>query len=272
MIWFSAAWRLPAQQPATPDGTQNNQTLNNSQSDSLSDLSVQNRALFDSIRDAAQTGRNADLLADGKKLLPALRPDSQLANFVAQLMAQAALDTGDKSYALTLVKPIADAHPDDWHAAALLGRLYAETGDKTLRDQQIAHLLALHKQTSDAAFTRLHVFPIQKVPLHSGYAVFLYPFEPLKPFNVYLLALVYTADDKVDYRLQLESDDGDQAFFKPKKPGERRFSIDSYRTTDVNGKTSESQALHGFIDGVFDYDTMRDLIVKSANDERLPGN
>ncbi|HEY9712245.1 MAG TPA: hypothetical protein V6C72_02170, partial [Chroococcales cyanobacterium] len=52
MIWFSAAWRLPAQQPATPDGTQNNQTLNNSQSDSLSDLSVQNRALFDSIRDA----------------------------------------------------------------------------------------------------------------------------------------------------------------------------------------------------------------------------
>ena len=257
-----------AQQPATSAGAENSQT----QSDSLSDLSPQNRALFDAIHDASQTGRNGDLLADGKKLLPALRPDSRLANFVAELMTQAALETGDNSYALTLIKPLATAHPDDWHAAALLARVYAETGDKTQRDEQIAHLQALHKQTTDQNFANLHVFPIQKVQLHTGYAVFLYAFEPLAPFKTYLVALVYTSDDKVDYRLQLESSDMDQAFLKPKKPGERRFSVDSYRTTEVDGKQSESQALHGFVDGVFDYDRMRDLMVKSANGERLPGN
>jgi hypothetical protein len=29
----------------------------------------------------------------------------------------------------------------------------------------------------------------------------------------------------------------------------------------------ESQALHGFVDGVFDYHTIRDLMVKTANGE-----
>jgi hypothetical protein len=224
------------------------------------------------MRDADQTGRNADLLADGKKLLPELRPDSRLANYVTQLMAQAALETGDNSYALTLIKPLAITHPDDWHAAALLARVYAESGDKTLRDVQIAHLITLHKQTTDQNFANLHVFPIQKVQLHSGYAVFLYPFEPLKPFNSYLVALIYTSGGKADSRLQLESDDADQAFFKHKKPGERRFSIDSYTQTEVNGKKTQTQALHGFVDGVFDYEHMRDLMVKSANGERLPNN
>jgi len=165
------------------------------------------------------------------------------------------------------MKPFVDAHPKDWHAAALLVRIYAESGEKALRDQQIAHLLDLHKQTSDSDFAKLHIFPIQKIRLHSGYTVFLYPFEPLKPYNTYLVAMIYTSDGKSDYRLELGSEDADQAFFKPKKRGERRFSIDSYRKNEKNANWPESQALHGFIDGVFDYDTMRDRMVMVANGE-----
>jgi hypothetical protein len=263
-----AALCLPSQQQPTRDDAENVRV----NSDSPADLSPENRALFDAVRDAAQQGRDTDVLVDGRKLLSALKPDSALANFVTQLTAGAAIETGETSYALSLIKPFAEAHPNDWHAAALLVRACAESGENALRDQQIAHLLDLHKQTSDPDFAKLHVFPIQKVKLRSGYAVFLYPFEPLKPYNTYLVALIYTSDGKADYRLELGSEDADQAFFKPKKPGERRFSIDSYRRNETNEKWPESQALYGFVDGVFDYDRMRDLMVKTANGEKLSGN
>lgn len=259
---------MHAQQTAAPDGSEHVRVSESS----VDELSPENRALFDAVRDAAQQGRDADVLKDGRILLNALKPETVMAQFITQLVAGAAVEAGETGYALTLLKPYADAHPKDWHAAALLARAYAESDEKALRDQQIAHLLELHKQTADPDFAKLHIFPIQKVKLRSGYAVFLYPFEPLKPHNTYLVALVYTSDDKQDYRLELGSEDVDQAFFKPSKPGERRFSIDSYRKNENNENWPESQALHGFVDGVFDYDRMRDLMVKSANGEALPQN
>lgn len=252
---------LRAQQPQAPAGSAAVQA----NTDPLAGLTPENRELFEALRNAAQLNDDATVLAEGKKLLPALTPGTPLHDFVTELTAGSAVETGDTTYALSLLKPFTAAHPDDWHSASLLARAYAETGDKAQRDEQIAHVLALHKSSSDPAFTKLHIFPIQKVALHSGYAVFLYPFAPLAPDNVYLLALIYTPEGKMDYRIELESEDGDQAFFKPEHPGDRRFSIDSIRQT-ANG---ESQALHGFVDGAFDYDRMRDLMVRTANGEKL---
>ena len=259
---------LPAQQPPAQQTPENSQSV----IDPLADLSPENRALFDTLQKAAQQNDDATTLDTGKKLLPALKPGTRLCDFVTQMTAGSAVETGDTTYALSLLKPFTDAHADDWRAAALLARAYAESGDKAHRDQQIAYLVKLHKKTSDPDFAKLHTFPIQKVKLKSGYAVFIYPFEPLKPFNTYLAALIYASDDKYDYRLELGSEDADQAFFKPKQPGERRFSIDSYNKNETNPALPESQALMGFIDGVFDYDRMRDLMVKSANGEKLPVN
>jgi len=259
LAWLISPWYLIAQQKSAPAGTESATTQN----DPVADLSPENRALFDAIRKAAQQGNDAEVLANCKKLLPALKPDTKLADFVTQIAAGAALETGDASYALALIKPFVDAHPKDWHAAATLVRLYAESGERTLRDQQIAHLLALHKETSDPNFTKLHIFPIQKVKLHSGNAVFLYPFAPFGRDNIYLVALVNSAEGKEEYRIELESENADQAFFKARHPGERRFSIDTFRES----KNGESQALHGFVDGVFDYDTMRDRMLGVANGE-----
>ena len=263
---LSATCELSAQQTAAPAAAGNSQSLQ----DLIAELPPEQHALFNALREAVQEGHDTDVLADGKKLLLGLQTNTSLADFVTQITAGAAIETGDTSYSLALIKPFVDAHPKDWHAAALLVRVYAESGEKALRDQQIAHLLDLHKQTSDPDFAKLHIFPIQKVRLHSGYAVFLYPFEPLKPYNTYLVAMIYTSDGKSDYRLHIGSEDADQAFFKPKKPGERRFSIDSYRKNEKNANWPESQALHGFIDGVFDYDTMRDRMMKVANPDELP--
>lgn len=263
---LSATCELSAQQTAAPAAAGNSQSLQ----DLIAELPPEQHALFNALREAVQEGHDTDVLADGKKLLLGLQTNTSLADFVTQITAGAAIETGDTSYSLALIKPFVDAHPKDWHAAALLVRVYAESGEKALRDQQIAHLLDLHKQTSDPDFAKLHIFPIQEIKLHSGYAVFLYPFEPLKPYNTYLVGMIYTSDGKSDYRLELGSEDADQAFFKPKKPGERRFSIDSYRKNEKNANWPESQALHGFIDGVFDYDTMRDRMMKVANPDELP--
>jgi hypothetical protein len=263
LIMLFAAWRMSAQQAVTPDDAGKPQARH----DPLAELAPENRALFDSLREAAQIGNDADVLTNGKKLLPALRADTPVNNFVTQLTASAATETGETSYALTLIKPLADAHPEDWHAAALLVRIYAESGERALRDQAIGHLHALHKRTADSDFAKLHTFPIQKAKLHSGYALFLYPFEPLAPHNAYLVALVYTSEGKQDSRIEIDSEDVDQAFFKAKKRGDRRFSVDSYRPNETNPNWPESQALHGFIDGVFDYDAMRDRMMMVANDE-----
>jgi len=262
MFFLIATWCLTAQQSATSTGEDHAQTS----SDPLAELSLNDRALFDAMREAAQKGNDADVLANGRKLLPALKTGTPLADLVTNLTANAATEAGETSYALSLIKPLANAHPQDWRSNALLARLYAESGDKDLRDKQITQLIAIHKQTSDDYFAKLHIFPIQKVKLHSGYVVFLYPFEPLGSHNSYLIAMVYTNDGKENYRIEIESDAVDQAFFKAKKPGERRFSVDTFRKNEKNPNWPESQALHGFIDGVFDYDVMREEMLKVANE------
>lgn len=267
ILVLAAVSPLRGQEPDTSTDSATAQT----QTDPLAGLSPEDRALFDALREAARKNDNATTLASGKKLLPSLKPGTRLCDFVTQLTAGSAVETGDTVYALSLLKPFTDAHSDDWRAASFLARAYAESGDRSLRDQQIAHVIALHQKTSDQDFAKLRVFPIQKVALHSGYAVFLYPFEPLKPFNTYLVAMISTNGAK-DYRIELESEDVDQAFFKAKHPGERRFSIDTYHENSTNPNLPESQALHGFVDGKFDYDTMRDLMVKAANGEELPRN
>jgi hypothetical protein len=268
ILVLAAVSTLRGQDPASSTDSATAQT----QSDPLAGLSPENRVLFETLREAAQQNDDATTLASGKKLLPSLKQGTRLCDFVTQLTAGSAVETGDTVYALSLLKPFTDTHADDWRAASLLARVYAENGDKSLRDLQVAHVIALHKKASDPAFAKLHVFPIQKVALHSGYAVFLYPFEPFGKYTIYLVALIYTSAGKQDYRIELESEDVDQAFFKAKHPGERRFSIDTYHENVTNPNWPESQALHGFVDGKFDYDTMRDLMVKAANGEELPHN
>jgi len=260
------AWILSAQKPPARDDAESVQ-LNQ---DSFADLSPENREVFNALRDATQQGRDADVLKEGRILLSSLQPGTPLAKFVVLVTAGEAIETGDVGYARTLLEPYTEAHPRDWHAATLLARAYVESGEKALSNQQIAHVIELHKQTSDPDFANKHIFPIQKVQLRSGYAIFLYPFEPLKPYNTYLVALIYKSDGTQDYRLELGSEDEDQAFFKPKHPGERRFSIDSYRKNEKVENGPEDQALNGFVNGAFDHERMRDLMIKVANGEPLP--
>jgi len=262
IFFLTATWYLPAQQASTPADKDHAQP----QSDPPAELSPENSSVLNALREAVKKYNMTDILADGRVLLPALKPGTVMFDGVIKLTAQAALETGDTNYALTLIKPLAELPPTDWVAAELLARLYAESENKELRDKQIAHLLDLHSHTTDKQFAEQLTFTIQRVKLHSGYAVLLYPFKPLKPYSTYLIAEIWNNEGKMDYRIELESMGTDQLLFKAKKPGERRFSIDTF----VESKKGEKQALMGFIDGVFEYDAMRDSLIAIANRKEAP--
>jgi len=87
---LSAGRQLSAQQAVIPDGREKPQAHH----DPLAELTPENRALFDALRDAAQQGNDADVLANGKKLLPALQKDTPLADFVTVITANAATENG----------------------------------------------------------------------------------------------------------------------------------------------------------------------------------
>jgi hypothetical protein len=132
LFTLSAPCELSAQQTMAPADA----GVSQAHHDSIAELPPEQHALFDALREAVQQGHDADVLADGKKLLLDLQANTSLADFVTQVTAGAAIETGDTNYALTLIKPFVDAHRKDWHAAALLVRIYAESGEKALRDQQ----------------------------------------------------------------------------------------------------------------------------------------
>ena len=115
---LSCGLSCPGQQPGAPDNSANPQA----QTDPLAELSPENRALFDNLRQAAQQNDDAATVAAGKKLLTALKLDSSLIDFVTELTAGSAIETGETADALTLLKPFSAVHPDDWRTASHLAR------------------------------------------------------------------------------------------------------------------------------------------------------
>jgi hypothetical protein len=199
---LTSTCHLSAQQAPTPGDKDHAQTP----SDPLAGLTPENRSRFNELREAIKREDLTATLANGRILLPALKPGTVLVDSIMKLTAQAALETGDTNYALTLIKPLAELPPTDWVAAELLTRLYAESGNKELRDNQIAHLLDLHSHTSDKQFADQPTFTIQKIQLHSGYVVFLYPFKQLKPSNNYLTAEIWSSKGEYSYRIVIDSE------------------------------------------------------------------
>src|ERR1700733_11890259 len=84
----------------------------------------------------------SEALAQFKALEKEL-PDDPL---VPKLAASAALQSGDTVVAIEQLRPIAQASPDDWQAAAVLTQAYAESGDKANRDAGMAHMQDLYQR------------------------------------------------------------------------------------------------------------------------------
>ena len=233
-------------------------------------LTPEQKQLFDGGTKAFDTQHHADSLAAFKQLLTHLPGDPILSKFAGE----AALNVGETSLAISTLKPLAAANPNDWQAAGLLTRACAEAGDTACRDSGMTHMLDLHRQGITPPNTRQYVLETIK---SENTMLIRTSLEPWGPYKVYDLGQVLDSDGKIFLRITLESSDGDQPMFAKEYPKEaaeglRRFSLDAYRETGLNsaGQRTQTHFTYKFFVGQPSYEIVRDEFVKIVERKSQP--
>jgi hypothetical protein len=260
---LAPAGRLNAQEPATrcdpPAG-------------SLSSLTRAQKKAFMESQNALIANRYADALGQLRALLAQLPQDTPAHSTMAERTAEAAIYAGEQTYAISLLKPIEARDGSDCPARTLLARAYAEQGQSTERDAEIAALNELHKQASESSAGKLDAFLLEQRTVKGGGAVTIaYFLRPAPPHNTHLLAQIFDASGTLLLHIELDSDDGDQVDFKETHPdlvakGDRRYSLDAVLDKALPDNTSEDRhALIQFFDGAPSFDTVEKLILGIAD-------
>jgi hypothetical protein len=234
-------------------------------------LTPQQKQQFDESATAFKAQHYSDALAIYKSLLEQLPGDAVLSKFVGEC----ALNTGDTNLATKTVKPLAQADPNDWQAAALLARACAESGDTPCRDAEMAHMLDLYRK--GVTPQGMQQYELERIKVAGKTLVLRTSLEPWGYYKVYDLGQVSDDDGKIFLRITLESNDADQALFAKENPKEaaqglRRFSLDAYRETGLNssGQRTQTHYTYKFFVGQPSYKTVREEFVKIVSGESNP--
>ena len=246
-------------------------THRESTQDFIARLNPQQKQQFDDALAAYKAQRPFDAALIFKSLLNDFPGDPILLKFASQNLIHA----GAPGIAVDLLKPLAQADPDDWQAASLLTHGCAESGDKACRDAGIAHMLDLHSRGLTPP--QMQDYVVENVKLGDNT---LQIFTSLFPWGLYKISALGEVRDSTGKKLlsvTLESNDGDQQFLVKDHPdqagkGIRRFSIDSYRENgaDSSGQRTQTQSFYKFIDGQPDYETIREEFLKVATGKSVP--
>jgi len=239
--------------------------------DLVARLSPQQKQQFDGAGKAFSGRHYADAQAIYKQLLSELPGDAVLSKFASE----AALNAGDTSFGLSTLKPLAQADPDDWQAAALLTRACAESGDIACRDSGMAHMLDLHRRGITPP--RLLQYLVERAKVGGNTLMIWMSLEPWGRLKVYAFGQVFDGEGKKISHATLASADIDQLSFAKEHPeeaakGMRRFSMDGYSEIGLasNGQRTQTQYLIKFFDGQPSYDTVREEFVKVASRKATP--
>ncbi len=234
-------------------------------------LTPEQKQLFDGATKAFDAQHYADSLPTFKQLLTQLPDDPILLKFAGE----AALNVGDTNFAISTLKPLAAANPNDWQAAAILTRACAAAGDTACRDSGMTHMLDLHRQGITPPNLRQYV--LERIKSGNNTLLIRTSLEPWGPYKVFDLGQVLDSDGKIFLRITLESSDGDQPMFAKEHPKEaaeglRQFSLDAYRETGLNSAGQRTQAHYTFkfFVGQPPYQTVRDEFVKIAEGKANP--
>jgi hypothetical protein len=233
--------------------------------DLLARLTPEQKQRFDDAVKAQREGRYADALGLFKGLQKDLPGDSIITKFAADN----ALQVGDTPFALAQLKPIAEANPTDWQAAAMLTRAYAESGDKANRDAGMAHMLELRKRGLTPP--NWQKYPLERVKVGDNTMVIQTSLEPWGYYHIYDFGQVSDSKGQIFLQITLESNDFDQPLFAKRYPKEaaqglRQFSLDAYRDTGVNssGQKTQTHYTYQFFVGQPSYDTVREWFINVA--------
>jgi hypothetical protein len=234
-------------------------------------LSTEQQQELDAANKLFQARQYAEAARSYKQLLVEVPDSNPQHNLIAKLASESALNLGENGFVLDTLSPIERSDPNDWQAAALLARLYTQTGQKGLRDAELARLIDLHRQTASPQFAKLKQIPLETIPFSKGTVRVFFSLEPWGRFNTYLMSRVYDQSGNQVYRISLESADFDQPNFAKENPdlaakGLRLFSIDGYGPDiqTANGQTTQDHSTFGFYNGKPDYDTYRARVIEIA--------
>ncbi len=283
VLWFAgltltlaALAQNPVRQDSTPVELG---TRKEAQAAALATLTSEQRAQFDRGGRAFVTRDYPAALDTFRALLPELPPAGAPYALAGKYAAEAALNTGDRAFALKTLEPIAAANPQDWQAQVLLARGYAESGMGAERDAALARLAAIHKDTASPGAAGLKVFLIENIALPNGAISLWYSLEPWGSYHTYLFGRVYNQAHQQILRLALESGDADQPLFAKTYPelaarGEREFSLDGYGpdARNADGQLIQSHYTYGFFEGRPPYDIVRKQMIEAAEGERKPSS
>ncbi len=239
--------------------------------DFVARLTPEQKPRFDEGMKDFNAQRYADALAIFKEMLRQFQGDAVL----SKLAGEAAINSGDTSFTLSAVKPVAAADPNDWQAAALLVRACAESGDATCRDSGMAHMLDLHSRGVTPA--RLQQYILERVRVGENTLIVRTSLVPWGPYQVYDLGQVLNGEGQIFMRITLESNNSDQPIFAQQHPKEaaqglRSFTIDGYRETGLNsnGQRTQTHFTYKWFMGQPSYETVREEFIKIAGGNGKP--
>ncbi len=274
VVWLLPLSPFAKAQQSGVDKAQKSETDSAAAGDPLSQLSSDQRQVYDAAARQFSAERYADAFAAFKTLLAQL-PPGPTHLVVSRYASEAALNVGEYSFAKSTLVPVAEADTNDWQAAAMLARLYAETGDKPGRDAQLAHLVDLHKRAVSSQIAQMKQLLVERISIPSGFIRVWYSLEPWGSYKTYLFCRVYNTAGEQVLRIALESADFDQPQFAKEHPdlaaaGARRFSLDGYGPQEKmpDGTVKGTHMTYGFFDGQPPYDAIRQQIIAIANGAR----
>jgi len=237
-----------------------------SSQDLVGRLTPQQKQQFDLASQAFDSQHYAGGLSAFKALLQELPGDPVLSKFAAE----SALNSGNATFAVDTLQPVAQTNPDDWQATALLARGYAATGDKKARDVAMAHMLELRQK--GVTPPNMQAYILERIKIGDSTLVIRPSLVPWGPYKVYVLGQFMNAQGQIFLRMTLESPDSDQNLFVQQHPKEaaaglRFFSIDGYQQT---GSNTQTHMTFGFYTGEPSYDTVREKFLAIAEKKESP--
>lgn len=210
---------------------------------------------------ASIEARNFDDALTGAKAILTANPSSPKAN---KLVGVVYLDQQKSSDALQYFEKALQLSPNDPTVHGLLLQAYAESGDKTHRDQERAILRGYHSDGKHPEMAQIPAYLIETIPVGTKIIQATEFYEPSGEFHFYYRFNIFDINGHIQSFIALESDDADQPMFAQQHPkeaaaGERRFSLDGY-SQNTDGHVT--QALYTFFNGQPSYDDVRGLVIK----------
>jgi TonB family protein len=199
------------------------------------------------------------------KSVLASNPDYPAANWFA---AQVAFGLDLYSDAIVLLKKYQQLAPNDWRPHEPLVYAYARTDQKTERDVNRQELRDLRRSGKYPELNSLQCYPLDTFQAGGRTVNVTEFFELTGRFGYKYYFDVLNSEGKIDYRIALESDAGDQPLFAKEHPteaaaGARRFSLDTYGPGNTQG-------LIRFFDGEPNYDAVKAMAQTMVGNSSKP--